>query len=94
MPRRLSATMCYVSTISQRELRNNNAEVIRQVLDGESFIITRRGVPVARLAAFEPDTDLRCVRPAKRRTRYLSVSRVRLESGTAAEILEDSRGDR
>jgi prevent-host-death family protein len=36
-------------TIGQRELRNDNAEIIRRVLGGESFVITRNGVPVADL---------------------------------------------
>jgi prevent-host-death family protein len=35
--------------ISQRELRNNNAEVIRQVMEGKSFVVTRNGKPVADL---------------------------------------------
>jgi prevent-host-death family protein len=35
--------------ISQRELRNNNAEVIRQVMEGNSFVVTRNGKPVADL---------------------------------------------
>jgi prevent-host-death family protein len=36
-------------TIGQRELRNDNAKIIRRVLGGESFVITRNGVPVADL---------------------------------------------
>ncbi len=36
-------------TISQRELRNDSGEVMRRVLAGESFTVTRRGVPVADL---------------------------------------------
>ncbi len=36
-------------TIAQRELRNNNAHVIDAVVSGESFIVTRNGVPVAEL---------------------------------------------
>ena len=35
--------------ISQRELRNDNAEVIRQVMEGHSFVVTRNGKPVADL---------------------------------------------
>ncbi|RIQ34896.1 type II toxin-antitoxin system Phd/YefM family antitoxin [Jiangella rhizosphaerae] len=35
--------------IGQRELRNDNAEIIRRVEAGESFVVTRRGVPVADL---------------------------------------------
>ena len=36
-------------TIPQRELRNENAKVIEAVAAGESFIVTRNGVPVAEL---------------------------------------------
>lgn len=38
-----------MSVISQRELRNDNASVVRRVEAGESFVVTRRGVPVADL---------------------------------------------
>ncbi len=38
-----------MSTISQRELRNDSGEVMRRVEAGESFTVTRRGVPVAML---------------------------------------------
>ena len=36
-------------TIPQRELRNDNAKVIEAVAAGESFVVTRNGVPVAEL---------------------------------------------
>ncbi|MGC2168027.1 MAG: type II toxin-antitoxin system prevent-host-death family antitoxin [Acidimicrobiales bacterium] len=36
-------------TIPQRELRNNNAHVIDAVVSGETFVVTRNGVPVAEL---------------------------------------------
>ena len=35
--------------ISQRELRNSSAEVLRAVQDGESITITSNGTPVAEL---------------------------------------------
>jgi prevent-host-death family protein len=35
--------------ISQRELRNDSGEIMRQVEAGESFIVTRNGVPTAQL---------------------------------------------
>lgn len=38
--------------IPQRELRNHNAEVVEAVSRGESFIVTRRGTPVAELRPF------------------------------------------
>lgn len=36
-------------TIPQRELRNDNARVIAAVAAGESFVVTRNGIPVAEL---------------------------------------------
>ncbi|OZM76303.1 type II toxin-antitoxin system Phd/YefM family antitoxin [Pseudonocardia sp. MH-G8] len=36
-------------TIGQRQLRNDNAEIMRRVEAGEAFIITRNGKPVADL---------------------------------------------
>ncbi|MCL4446631.1 MAG: type II toxin-antitoxin system prevent-host-death family antitoxin [Actinobacteria bacterium] len=36
-------------TIPQRELRNDNAKVIAAVVAGETFVVTRNGVPVAEL---------------------------------------------
>ncbi len=41
--------------IGQRELRNDNAEIIRRVEAGESFVVTRRGVPVADLIPHRRD---------------------------------------
>jgi prevent-host-death family protein len=35
--------------ISQRELRNDNAEIMRRVEAGESFTVTRNGKPIADL---------------------------------------------
>lgn len=50
-----------VATIGQRELRNDNAEIMRRVEAGESFVVTRNGKPVADLV---PHVD----RPRPRRT--------------------------
>lgn len=80
-------------TISQRELRNDNAEIIRGVEQGESYTVTRRGVPVARLTPLPVDTDLRCIRPAKKRPAFSHVQRVTLSATTEA-LLDDLRGDR
>ncbi len=40
--------------IAQRELRNDNAKVIEAVVAGESFVVTRNGVPVAELRPMRP----------------------------------------
>lgn len=45
---------CYsevvVREISQRELRNDSGEIMRQLDQGESFVVTRNGVPVGELS--------------------------------------------
>ena len=89
------ATLCYIwpmRSITQRELRNDNAAVVRGVQEGESYVVTRRGVPVARLVPIEA-TDLRCDRPARRRPTYADRPRVRL-SETSQDALDDLRGER
>lgn len=44
---------CYTGpmarTIPQRELRNSNAQVMDEVASGETFVVTRNGIPVAEL---------------------------------------------
>jgi antitoxin (DNA-binding transcriptional repressor) of toxin-antitoxin stability system len=37
--------------ITQRELRNQSGEIMRQLDEGATFIITRNGVPVGELTA-------------------------------------------
>ena len=48
--------MCYngyeepmTKVISQRELRNGSAAIMRALDEGEDFVITRNGVPVGEL---------------------------------------------
>jgi prevent-host-death family protein len=41
-------------TITQRELRNESARVLREVQAGETIIVTRAGVPVAELRPVPP----------------------------------------
>ncbi len=36
-------------TISQRELRNDSAAVLREVQSGQTLIVTRNGTPIAEL---------------------------------------------
>jgi antitoxin (DNA-binding transcriptional repressor) of toxin-antitoxin stability system len=36
--------------ITQRELRNSSGEIMRALDSGESFVVTRNGVPVGELA--------------------------------------------
>ena len=36
--------------ITQRELRNDSGEIMRQLDHGETFVVTRNGVPVGQLS--------------------------------------------
>ena len=48
------STVCYdglmSKTITQRELRNESGEIMRLLDQGETFTVTRNGVPVGELA--------------------------------------------
>ena len=79
--------------IGQRELRNDNAVIIRGVESGEEYTVTRRGVPVARLVPITRGSDLRCDRPAKQRPAYARWPRVDAPE-TSKEVLDDLRGQR
>ena len=41
-------------TITQRELRNDSAAVLREVQAGQTLVVTRNGVPVAELRPVSP----------------------------------------
>ena len=41
-------------TITQRELRNESAAILRDVQAGQSMIVTRNGTPVAELRPISP----------------------------------------
>ena len=49
----LCSTRCYngpvAREITQRELRNDSGEIMRRLDEGESFVVTRNGVPVGEL---------------------------------------------
>jgi prevent-host-death family protein len=82
-----------MKTVTQRELRNDNARVMREVEQGETYTVTRRGVPVARLGPITDDSDLRLVRPAKGRLDPARLKRVVSDLPTA-DVVHDLRGDR
>lgn len=42
-------TMCHMRSSTVRELHLKTSEIVRRVAEGESFIIEKRGVPVAEI---------------------------------------------
>jgi prevent-host-death family protein len=82
-----------MKTISHRDLRNNSAQVLREVEKGESFVVTNRGEVVAALVPAGAGRDLQCVRPAKVRPSFSSMRR-RVIGEPSAVALEELRADR
>lgn len=48
-----------MQAIGQRELRNDNAEIMRRVEAGESFVVTRNHKPVAQLSPYRTEVVTR-----------------------------------
>lgn len=82
-------------SISQREVRNDNAEIMRAVETGESFLVTRNGTPVAvvKPAIAAELHALPLARAARRRIDFGSWSRIDV-ARSSEEILEELRGGR
>lgn len=90
------ATLCYMDSITHREMRNSSAEVLRRVEAGESMIITNHGRPAAVIspAARAPLDDLierGQVREATSDLETLRTIARRVSDTTTSEILDDSR---
>ena len=77
-------------TIGQRQLRNDNAEIMRRVEAGESFVITRNGRPVADLT---PHDDARRTRSRltlrEAQARALALPPVDMDSWDADRAADD-----
>lgn len=93
--------MCYmrytehmVANVTHRDLRNRSGEVLRAVEAGESYTVTNRGKPVARLVPItEVAPDLPLHRPAVSRGGFSSLPR-HVVATPSAETIEDLRGER
>ena len=67
--------------LTQRELRNGRGEIMRALDAGESFVVTRNGVPVGELT------------PARRRSFVSASTAVRAFRGAPPVDLRDLRAD-
>lgn len=82
--------------ITHRELRNDSGRILREVLDGQTFIITNDGEPVAVLKPIATD-PLAGIRhePPKRGARFADIVPLEVDSDeTAFEALTYLRGER
>ncbi len=91
------ATMCYMETVTHREMRNRSGEILRRIAAGESVQVTNNGqltamiVPVggsvldgliARGEARPPRTGLETLRSIRRSESPM----------TSEELVDDTRG--
>ena len=89
--------MCYVRTVTHREMRNNSAEILRAVASGETVQVTNNG----RVAAVITPPNLSVLdqlvadgqaRPARRPMSDLAKTKPRKTRVSSAELLADVRG--
>ncbi|MFN8055533.1 MULTISPECIES: type II toxin-antitoxin system Phd/YefM family antitoxin [unclassified Gordonia (in: high G+C Gram-positive bacteria)] len=73
-------------TITVTELRRNATEVFRAVESGESFVVTRRNRPIARLLPNQSSSSSLVIRPARKRGRADLAARPRHQPKTAPTI--------
>lgn len=85
-----------VESLSQRELRNESGRVMREVAQGQSFVLTNRGVPVGRLVPIDAaPSGLPRVRPARRTGGWANLApKPRAGDRAVSEVLDELRGDR
>jgi prevent-host-death family protein len=74
-------------TITQRELRNDSAAVLREVQAGQTLIISRNGVPVAELRPVPPRRFVprSVIADAARRAPRVDADRLRADLDAVAD---------
>lgn len=90
--------MCYVRTVTHREMRNNSGEILRAVASGETVQVTNNGRIAAVISPPGGDAWLKllaggAVRPARRPPSELSKIPRRTSRRTSSAIIADTRGD-
>lgn len=79
--------------LAHRDLRNNSAQVLRDVAAGATFEITNHGEVVAVLSPPTPGLGQLRVRPRRSSAPFAAIRRTRTAESTAT-ALEELRGDR
>ncbi len=91
------ATLCYMRSVTHREMRNNSGEILRAVAAGESVQVTNNGQVAAVISPPWGGSLSELVargqaRPALKPLSTLGAVRRRKASRPSAEIVTDSRG--
>lgn len=91
------ATLCYMTSISHRQLRNDSAEVLRRVGAGETFIVTNNGRPTATIAPVTTDPIVQLATTGAIRTAtqppetLVAIQRTKSVTPTS-DVIDDVRG--
>lgn len=91
------ATLCYMRTVTHREMRNNSGEILRAVAAGETVQVTNHG-QIAAVISPPPGGSVDWLiaqgqaRLARRGVADLNTIRRRRAMLTSAELVERSRG--
>jgi prevent-host-death family protein len=78
--------------ITQRELRNDSARVLREVQAGETVVVTRYGVPVAELRPVPPRRFVRraVIADAAQRAPRVDAARLRRDLDAVVDQSPDA----
>lgn len=86
--------MCYTAVMSrritQRELRNESGRIMRALDRGESFTVTRNGVPVGELVPVRPRLFVAAEAVAAAYRRAPRIAATRFRKDLDAAINQDS----
>ena len=82
-------------TISHRELRNESGRILREVQQGETFVITNNGQPVAEIVPMQRQPLTGVVVQRRRRRGGLRdlIPAPGVSGRSAREVLDELRGE-
>ncbi|WP_219419047.1 type II toxin-antitoxin system Phd/YefM family antitoxin [Pseudonocardia nigra] len=85
-------------TIGQRQLRNDNAEIMRRVEAGESFIVTRNGKAIADIVPHQAEGSqgkrrltLRQLQERRRQMPHVDIEQWYADRAADDEVFGDDR---
>lgn len=91
------ATVCYMKSVTHREMRNNSGEILRAVAAGESVQVTNHGLlaavisPPAGNVVDELVARGQARRPRRPRAELATIRRRRAATSTG-QLIDESRG--
>ncbi len=91
------ATLCYMRTVTHREMRNSSGEILRAVAAGETVEVTNNGQVAAVISPPDGDTLARLeaqgrARPARRPIADVATIRRRTAPLSSEALIDDARG--